>query len=239
MKSTGPTCWICGCEGASREHLTKVTDLKRLPFQISQSKPAYYHTKSKSNIPIKNWKTAPWLKSRKKSMCPRCNGTRTQPFDRAWESLSKKLSSIFEQRPFPSYIYANSVFEGPFVRGRNCVQLFFLKHLVTRLIDEGKQDDIDIDMAARCILNIRPHPSLYLIFGYRMQGHGTAGLSEIQEAYDNVDCSVARLFYDYRIDKLSIRVIYLRQPKLRPFYNREMWHPAKISSRIYLHEFDY
>ncbi len=231
-------CWICGVEGTSREHLTKASDLKSLRFQATQLAPMYYHTKAQKNVPIKSG-NSDRLKSRKKSLCSRCNGATTQPFDRAWEKLQEMLSTVVAQQPLPSFISVKSAFGSILKRQRVAVQLFFLKHLVIRLIDEDKYDGLDIKLARQCIRDFKAHPSLYLRFGYRMQYHNSIGLSEIEETYDKVDKAIARLMYDYRVGRVAVRVIYLSHPKLSPFYDRTMWHPTNITQRIYIQQFRY
>lgn len=84
-------CWICGQEGNTGEHLIKESDLRSYFGDISQKCPIFFHTKDKRNIPVGSLKS-----KRFKSdalICNRCNSALTQPYDRAWETLSIYLRS--------------------------------------------------------------------------------------------------------------------------------------------------
>ena len=76
-------CWICENKGDTVEHLIKGSDLRNDFGEVSQTKPLYFHTDQKKNIPIKSIKKSQRLKS-DAPMCNYCNSNRTQPFDRAW-----------------------------------------------------------------------------------------------------------------------------------------------------------
>jgi hypothetical protein len=81
-------CWICGNEAKTGEHLAKVSDLKAIFPNVSQKKPLFFSADSKRNKKTGSIKNSQHLKS-KAQICEYCNTTRTQPYDWAWEKLSK------------------------------------------------------------------------------------------------------------------------------------------------------
>ena len=82
-------CWICGNEGDSGEHLVKASDIRNYFGNISIDSPVYTHNDYKRNIPIRSIKSNRFKS--KALICKYCNNTRTQPHDRAWESLSNYI----------------------------------------------------------------------------------------------------------------------------------------------------
>ena len=88
---TPPSCWICGSPADSGEHMVKASDFRAVFPGVDQRNPAFRHSRERRNLPIKG-SNAEALKFRP-SLCQRCNNTRTQPHDRAWEALSAALQS--------------------------------------------------------------------------------------------------------------------------------------------------
>lgn len=82
-------CWICGKEGDSGEHMIKASDLKLYFPDVSQKKPLYLHSAKRRNKEIGSIRSS-HLKSNA-LLCKKCNNELTQPYDKAWEKLSKYL----------------------------------------------------------------------------------------------------------------------------------------------------
>src|SRR6188472_2933686 len=85
-----PMCWICNTnEANSGEHKTKRSDLLAVLGNPTQSEPFFYHDLKEANQPVRTLR-ADILKAPVR-ICAHCNGTRTQPHDRAWERMSAWL----------------------------------------------------------------------------------------------------------------------------------------------------
>jgi hypothetical protein len=82
-------CWICGNEAQTGEHLIKASDMRAIFGQVRQTKPLYVHPASRKNLPAKGINVGVFKSTA--MLCERCNNERTQPYDRAWETLSRFL----------------------------------------------------------------------------------------------------------------------------------------------------
>src|SRR5690348_3296635 len=83
-------CWICGGPDATtREHKIKRSDLKQVFGDFDQADPHYW-------MSVKGIKSVGSLNANILKMgiriCEECNSARTQPHDRAWETLSAWLN---------------------------------------------------------------------------------------------------------------------------------------------------
>ncbi len=150
-------CWICGNNARTGEHLIKASDLRAIFGHVRQNQPVYHHSSSQQNVPIKGINTN-ILKSRA-LLCDRCNNVRTQPYDRAWETLSTYLRSRPQIRS-GDRINLGKVFPGAVHRSMLHVHLFFVK-LFGCLATETALP-IDISSFSNAILNNTAHPKVYL-----------------------------------------------------------------------------
>jgi hypothetical protein len=151
-------CWICGNPATTGEHCTKRSDLKAEFDHPTQKAPLFFHNAGRMNRRIGSLNSQA-LKSPAR-LCERCNSTRTQPFDRAWETMSRYLR---ENRPAPgTVIRASDVFPGNPVRQMLNLHLFWVKTFGC-LIIEGNLP-ISICGFRDAILNVSPHPELYAKF---------------------------------------------------------------------------
>src|SRR5579864_4311839 len=87
---SSPQCWICGRDpGNSREHRTKKSDLKAVFGKVTQANPVHYRDDQRRQRRICSLDAD--LTKFPDKICQHCNGARTQPHDRAWETLSMAL----------------------------------------------------------------------------------------------------------------------------------------------------
>jgi hypothetical protein len=133
----------------------------------------YYHDLEQRNRPVKSL-DAKILKAPIR-ICAECNTTRTQPHDRAWEQMCKRLR---ERQP-PLLVRANRIFPQNARREMKNVHLFFLK-LFGCMICEAKANghEVPIDIApfSNAIMSSQLHPEVYLQFG---KCDGTVGRSNL------------------------------------------------------------
>jgi hypothetical protein len=174
MSEAGQNCWICGAPSTTGEHIIKRTDLKSLFGVVTQQAPLYLHRKGGGRSKRIGSFDAKDLKS---PLCEKCNTSRTQPHDRAWETLSTYLGTC---KPEPgTTVHARHIFHDGPTRQMLNVHLYFVKLLGCRLNAAGTPID---RVFSDAILNGTAHPHLYLRVGRIISfpvGKESAGGSEI------------------------------------------------------------
>jgi len=147
-------CWICKKnEADSGEHKTKRSDLLAVLGKPSQQQPYFYHDMHKANRPVGSL-DAKILKSPVR-ICAYCNNTRTQPHDRAWETMSDRLRS--RRLAVGQWVRCNRVFGHCTKHEMLNVHLFFLKLfgcMVAEAKANGHDVPIDLDPFSSAILSL-------------------------------------------------------------------------------------
>lgn len=128
-------CWWCGAPADSREHKYKRSDVVREfgrpPYRgertLSRLSGDERHEASGPNSPIFQFPA---------SMCARCNGARSQPFDTAWDQLTSYLVANEESILASRSIDLAAAF-GPDWSARALdAGRYVVKHLICRQIGE-------------------------------------------------------------------------------------------------------
>jgi hypothetical protein len=231
---TEPRCWICGELATTGEHKTKRSDLRSGVGTPVQEKPFYFHDAGRINQPIRSL-NAKILKL-EKVLCAPCNGTLTQPHDRAWARMSEWLRVRHPMVRAGDVVRANRIFRFDTHRRMLHVHLFFAK-LFGCLIQESA-GKIPIDQApfADAIRSGgRPHPSLYLQFGCAPKG--TTGRSNVEALKNNATGECVFAMWFYQIDGLTANVIYAAGSERWQGMGR-VWHPRLHTSRLVMADFD-
>lgn len=213
-------CWICGGPADSREHRVKASDLRLLFPEISQLQPIYSHNEQRPPKSVGSVRsdTLKW----EAKLCHACNTTLTQPYDRAWQTLSTHL---FE-RPNPApgqRVRLHKIFPGSTRRSMRHVHLFFVK-LMGCLIAEHKPP-IDIAPFANALRRDEPHPQVYLSFGVLpiLRRRRTAMITPFGgfEAHSLTEYAQCK----YMIGHVFVELIYSKLPNYI-LVTRDVWHPA-------------
>ena len=127
-------CWICGGTADSQEHSAKASDVREHLGKV-QNGPLYKHTDTTLNERI------PSIESKKLTfrtpICQKCNNQLTQPYDKAWELLSKYLGDHGSIIVKKGYFDLSKVFPKDTCKHALHVHLYFVKLLGCKLIDEG------------------------------------------------------------------------------------------------------
>ena len=221
-------CWVCGDPANSGEHKTKRSDMKDVFGQPSQSAPLRYHDKTKKNIPIGSLRNK-HLKS-PSLICSNCNNARTQPYDIAWEKLSKALRS---RDPIPAAagrIRANRIFNYDTRKQMLNVHLYFVKLFGCHIVES--KIPINISTFSNAILNNKAHPCVYLKFGYCNTGPfgRHVGMSDIETA-QTVDGKCAFATWFYEVANLAVNVMYAEDSENRQGLINA-WHPRLGTSKL-------
>lgn len=213
-------CWICGDHADSREHRVKASDLRRFFGNITPSKPVFFHTESRTNLPIHSAKSDK-LKTGK-VICQRCNDTRTSKYDDAWEKLSQSIFDGWSNVKKTRRLLLHKAFPGQV--GKRSVQfhLYFVKLFGCRIVDE--KIPIEISEFSRCVVEGRPHSNVYLTFitrDIRSRAGLYVGPSEVYGEKRNGVFDTASWYYS--LGELDVQVTWFKNCPVRnvPY----AWHP--------------
>lgn len=218
-------CWICGSEeAATREHMSKASDLRSLFGRPTQRDPLYFHTDRRCNRRVGSLKSD--VLKFDHQICLTCNSARTQPHDLAWEHISGWFR---ERSPQPGrWFRCNRVFPYDTRRGMRNVHLYFVKAFGCLVVEGGIA--LDIFEFSEAILKGRPHPNLYLRFGRSPDMPVVvAGGSDVHA--DLVDGKVAVASWLYQVGALTVSVIYAADGEHRQGME-QAWHPKFGAKRL-------
>jgi hypothetical protein len=153
-------CWICGGDADSWEHRQKASDIKMFNRLVERE----YASKGVS-VPaglIKDPNDRAFKFNSR--ICEPCNNRRTQPYDQAWEKLSRHMAMrIPEYRPGEA-VDVRAVFGKHVEREMLRVHLYFVKMFGGHIADLGVP--IDLGKLAECLREGVPHPNIHLRLAY-------------------------------------------------------------------------
>jgi hypothetical protein len=217
-------CWICGDEATTGEHKTKASDLRALYSDVSQKTPLFLHTDQRKNQKVGS------IKSNKfkfdSLICSFCNNARTARHDKAWEKLSKFLREESSPIKKGDKISLQRVFPETVSESMLDVHLFFVKLFGCAIVECSVP--IDICPFSEAILQLIPHPKVFIAFGSSLN-MGT-GLTDIETAKLNGRCVYATWFYI--LEPIAVNVIY-SEPSEKREGLIHAWHPSTISENIH------
>jgi len=219
-------CWICGEIGNSGEHMIKASDLKLYFPDVSQKKPFYFHNAKQRNKLIGSIKSD-HLKSNT-LLCEKCNNQLTQPYDRAWEKLSKYLYKMISKKKSFSL---RKVFPGCSTKAATRIQLYFMKLIGCLLIEVGYAT-----LAQNLAISIRkgkPRKDVFLNFSLNDQD--IFGISDL-EVYESSEKEVLQLGWIYSLGRVVITILYFSDIKSKSKKSLG-WSPIESSKKILLSDF--
>ncbi|WP_454818876.1 hypothetical protein [Labrys neptuniae] len=223
-------CWICGAPATTGKHKTKRSDLKAVFGLPTQQKPLYVTDRHKLNRPVRSLK-ANILKS-PSLICEACNSTRTQPYDRAWEHLSKVLRASKPPLGAGMVIRVNRSGFFPMDTASQMlrVHLYFVKLFGLHIVQEKLA--IDIVPFKRAILQGKAHPEIWLKVGVGapLGGEPRTGMSNISSWSTPNAGPCIHAFWDYYVAGIGVRVIY--QAAGVNWDITGAWHPRLATSRL-------
>src|SRR5262249_588214 len=127
-------CWICRGIADSHEHFAKASNVKTY-FGEQHNGPFYKHTDTTLNKRVISIKSNNL--TFKNPICRKCNNQLTQPYDNAWEILSKYLQDHWPIIVKNGYFDLSKVFPKDTHKHALHVHLYFVKLLGCKLIEEG------------------------------------------------------------------------------------------------------
>ncbi len=226
-------CWICGEEAITGEHLIKASDLRSVFGHVSQRNPVYFHTALRRNQPVGGIKSDK-LKSNA-LICARCNNQRTQPYDLAWDQLSRYLRGKRPAIRSGDWISLEKVFPGATQQSMLRVHLFFVKLFGCAIAEHNVP--IDLDSFAKALLSGTPHPNVYIAISPHVDRPGmkSVGYSDLQTA--QLNGRVAFGVWMYVLDGFSVRVMYALPTERRRDGLVRAWHPSTVRKCIRVAKF--
>ena len=222
-----PCCWICGAVAETAEHMVKASDFRSVFGRVTQSLPAYRQSKIRRNEPIRG-ANAEILKFAP-SLCGYCNNTRTQPHDRAWQTLSEFLRRTRLPLRAGSKLSLKAAFSGRVKESMLGVHLYFLKLLGCQAVEHGIP--LPVNHFAMCLQAGLPNQNLRLVFvsvsaessGHKIQVGAIDAL--------NVGGKTVSAAWFYRVENLGVVVSYCESGHPRLTRDRG-WNPSDVCSRI-------
>ena len=209
--------------------MTKASDLKSMFGHVSQNAPLYMHNPVKRNRPVAGIKSDK-LKF-KAFLCARCNNERTQPYDQAWERLSRYLRERQPPLRSGSVINLAKVFPGKVHQSMLHVHLYFVK-LFGCLITEHS---VPLDLApfSAAILQGQAHPNVHLSVWALNDSDAQkfAGQTQIETA--QLHGQLAFATWLYYVGTIAVNVMY-SVPGERRRGLLTAWHPSGVSKLLRL-----
>ncbi|HQS29540.1 MAG: hypothetical protein B7Y07_01840 [Halothiobacillus sp. 24-54-40] len=130
------TCWICGAEASTGEHMQKKTDVTAMFGTGTFEKVVKYDYDKKMKIPIQGPGAAALKYD--KNLCGNCNNARTQPFDRAYAKFCDHVRDNFSALQRTLTLNTNLIFRKDKARKeRRNLFLYFVKAFGCQLNDKN------------------------------------------------------------------------------------------------------
>jgi hypothetical protein len=228
-------CWICSGPGDSGEHKTKRSDLKAVFGQPTQQQPLFLHDRSRKNQRVGSL-DAKLLKSPGR-ICQHCNSTRTQPHDRAWETLSEYFRTAMPALAPGAVVRLNRAFPYDTRQQMLNVHQFFVKAFGC-LVIEGSLP-VDIGGFAGAIMNNRAHPLVHLKFGVPSAStRVTAGRSDVWALPPGADGRSNFISWFYDLPHVWVLVMFAAPGERRDGLVGA-WHPSAGGKTITMADFRY
>lgn len=204
----------------------KASDLRSYFGQVNQREPIYFHSDKKRNVPVGSVKSSRFMS--KAPMCAKCNNERTQPYDRAWETLSQYLRYNWASINKARRVDLSKVFPGAVARQSLNVHLYFVKLFGCRIVEANVP--ISIGKFSEALLNGCVHDEVFLVLSATpfLPNHKLAQVTEIQAR--NVESVTDKAAWIYTVGELSIQVGYLAKTATDILWP-QAWHPS-WSSKI-------
>lgn len=139
------TCWWCGSAANSREHKFKRTDIEREfgrgPYRDGQTLVKHSYDQRPTDVTGSKSKVFKF----ELSMCARCNGERSQPFDAAYDQfmdyLSENEAAVLES----GEVDLRVVFGAEWETTRLDLARYFVKHICCRLVNVAEHREVSLD----------------------------------------------------------------------------------------------
>lgn len=220
---TPPLCWICRAQpGDTSEHRFKASDIRAKAPAVSQKTPVYLQRGSKAtNIKVGSAKSK--VLTFEQSICADCNNARTQPYDKAWENLSKYLQQNWHDIKRRSRFDLSKPFPGGTRAAALQVHLYFVKLFGCKL----NADNVGIDLApfSKALLSGTMHPEVSILVADSFSDDGKMLMydSEVHLMRNQVS-EIHGAVWLYLVHPVAIKVGYIKTGAALHLPGNP-WHP--------------
>jgi hypothetical protein len=220
-----PLCWICRKQPAdTAEHKVKASDVRQVAPTLTQDTPVYLQINSTATNKRIGAASARAL-AFPPSICARCNGAGTQPYDEAWRKLSKYLHSNWQQIVRRGAFDLSKAFPGDVMSQALNVHLFFVKLLGCKLL----ADKINVDLASfsSALLNRSPHSEITLLIANSNIAAGQFLFYESDVSVLRRDEEVYSAMWMNLVHPVAVKICYVKNgaPVCEP--DGFPWHPSR------------
>lgn len=221
-------CWICGGVADTREHMIKASDIRSVFPAIGKNNPAYINYQ-KGEVR----KTVYAAKSKsltyKNKICSRCNNDLTQPYDKAWESLSSYIKILKPSANCNCTINLSNVFPATVRSSMKDVQLYFCKMFGCMVSDY--KVPFDLTEVASCLLNRKSYNNIELLL-VGNSGHTKKKMALITPMTAVSMCNkIQYVFWLYNVNVFSVVVAYSAGIGSVPGF-KFGWHPDRVGKKV-------
>ena len=218
------SCWICGNDGTTGEHLIKASDLKYYFGNVTTKDPVYFNKDERSWVMQSI--NSKFVKSDAK-ICNSCNSDKSQPFDKDWELLSKYIHDNFNQLASNKKIKLSNVFPGRKTEAMLNVHLYFCKLFGCRLAAETTP--LKLEPFREAITNTTACDNLFIEIGRWDPKNRTAGISSIQAIEESGKPIVVWWFYI--VGNVAVYISFCFKPEIKKLI-KNCWHPNSIGKYV-------
>lgn len=207
--------------------MVKASDFRSVFGKVTQDSPAYRQSKLYRNEPIKGANAG--LLKFAPSLCKFCNNARTQPHDKAWQSLSEFVRTTSMPLRVGSRLPLQAIFPGNVKESMLGVHFFFLKQFGCQAVENAIP--LPLNHFAMCLQAEIPNENLRLIF-VNVRPDSSSHKIQIGPVNAlNVGGKSVSAVWMYRVESLGVVASYCEvgQPRLT---RHRGWNPVDISSRI-------
>jgi hypothetical protein len=145
VKATIGTCWWCGSAANSREHKFKRTDIEREfgrgPYRDGQTLVKHGYDQRPSDVTGSKSKVFKF----EPTMCTRCNGERSQPFDAAYDEFMDYLSDNEAAVLGSGEVDLRMIFGVGWELKSLDLARYFIKHICCRLANVAEYRAVSLD----------------------------------------------------------------------------------------------
>jgi hypothetical protein len=214
----------------SGEHRFKASDIRAVAPRITPSAPVFLQRGRATNDRIGSSR-ANRLKFAK-SICAECNGTRTQPYDFAWQRLLTYLLATWPAITRRGRFDLSKAFPGGTRAAALAVHLFFVKLFGCKIQDEGHA--VDLATFSRSLLQGVAHPEVSITFANsRVTDHRILMYeSELHSMSAQIGDLHGALWL-YLVHPIAVKVGYIKAGAPLHLVGNP-WHPSRPGKLIKL-----
>lgn len=222
-------CLICGGVGNSRENKVKKSDTEKIIPKVSQKNVAIMHRgfENGEKIRISTYRSGELMF--RSAICQKCNNQLLQPYDLAWDKLSKFLisnqSAIVENKKFN----LKDVYPAKSPKNSKFLQLFFINKLAFYLNDETDDFFDLIHDLTKSVRNSSVRQDVFLDFFIKNEGlAGVVGLSQLHVESSKLGTQIV---FQYYIENITVQVTYYSgkiAPTLKPIFGWTPFNRSKV-----------